>query len=129
MHKKSYFYVLMNHPLLEKQIQDIEALGKKITYLPNNLSTLWKQINTPVSAHIAPILDYLSKEIQKDDMVLVQGHPGATFIVVEHIRALGATAVYAHSPKDRDSHEEILSEKDVISMKHFEHIGFVPYGV
>ena len=129
MQKKSYFYVLLNHPLLKKQIQDIETLGKNIVYLPNELSALWKQIEIPVRAHIAPILDYLSKHVQKDDIVLVQGHTGATYIIVNHVRALGATAVYAHSPKDVTHQERILSEKDSVSLKHFEHIGFVAYGV
>ena len=127
--RQPHFYVLLNHPLLEKQIQDIEALGKEIVYLPHELRALWKQVDVPVRAHIEPILAYLSEHLHPEDIVLVQGHAGATYIVVNHVHALGATAVYAHSPKDPTQRDQILSAKDTLSLKHFEHIGFVAYGV
>jgi len=128
MKSKHKFYVLLNHDLLPSQVEEIEALNLEVMTLPSELKTLWGQIDIPVSKHIAPIIKYLKSQLNADDVVLVQGHAGATYLVVDAVKALGAKAVYAHSPHKSKS-DDVQTEDTSQNIKIFKHLNFWEYGV
>lgn len=127
MKSKHKFYVLLNHDLLPKQIKEIEALNLEVVYLPSELKALWGQIDIPVSKHIAPIVKYLKSQLKVDDVVLVQGHTGATYLVVDVVKALGAKAIYAHSPRKANNDKQTDDTSE--NLKTFKHLNFWEYGV
>jgi hypothetical protein len=128
MSDKARFYVLLNHDLSAAQEKEIASLQMEIVTLPMQLKALWKQVEVPVSEHIAPLIDYLRTHVTPQDTVFVQGHAGATYLVVEAVKALGAKAVYGHSPRINSG--DTLDEKGIIvSQKGYDHKLFWEYGV
>jgi hypothetical protein len=128
MSAKAKFYIVLNHNPLPRQEEDIASLQVDVVSLPEELKRLWSQVEIPVSEHIAPIIDYLKIHVQPDDIVFVQGHAGATYLVVQEVKALGAKAVYAHSPRNT-SEDYIRSKNSSEKQIKFEHLNFWEYGV
>jgi hypothetical protein len=128
MPDKAKFYILLNHDLTQAQEKEIASLQMEKAVLPDSLKTLWKQVDVPVSEHITPIIAYLQAHLEPRDMVFVQGHAGATYLVVEAVKALGAKAVYGHSPRIHSG--DTINDKGVImSEKGYDHKLFWEYGV
>ena len=128
MPNKAKFYVLLSHKLQEIQIDAVETMGLEIVDVPKSLLELWKQVDLPVSEHIKPIMDYLESVLTPQDSVLIQGHAGATYLTVNRVKSLGATALYAHSPRINLG-DEVIASDTTLSKKKFVHKQFWEYGV
>jgi hypothetical protein len=128
MSKKARFYVLLNHDLSAAQKEEIASLQMETVMLPQQLKALWRQVEVPVSEHIAPLIDYLRTHLTPQDTVFVQGHAGATYLVVEAVKALGAKAVYGHSPRINGG-DSINDGGIIVSEKGYDHKHFWEYGV
>lgn len=122
------FYPIINHELTDRQVEEIRRAGYEIVVIPQEIKELWRQVDIPVSKHITPIIEYIKENVDSNDAVLVQGHFGATYLVVNEVKRLGAKAIYAHSVRD-NKRETSLSQEKREKLSVFEHIGFVEYGV
>ena len=133
MTKKTKFYILLNpnHKLLQTQTQQIENSHHEIVHLPEHLKQMWGVIPSDkpsIANYLAPITQYLAQVLQPNDTVWVQGHMGATYIVVNKIKDLGAKPVYA-SMKKLDATDTNISDNAVSKGATLEHVRFIEYGV
>lgn len=122
-------FLLFSHKLTEEQVKD--AQGKfgiqEFIYLPQNLQYVWS--NIPAEANcindiISPIYDFFSQNICKDDYVLIQGEFGATYKLVNHIKLLGANAIYSTTQRDV---VETITPEGIVKNSIFRHCTFRHY--
>ena len=123
-------HLLFNHTLTPEQIKDAqESLGvSEIEVLPNHLKQLWS--NVPPSKelnlknHLQPIVAYF-KEVQPKDYVLVQGDFGAVFYMVNQLKKMGFTPLYATT--ERKVIEEQNKQNETVSKRIFKHVCYRKY--
>lgn len=105
MIKKPKLHLLFNHTLTAEQLSDAKAsfLCEKFVSLPQELQELWGSVPPDIKSlkeYLNPIKEYLRATVKKDDFVLVQGDFGATCIMVNFVKELGAKPVYATTSRD-----------------------------
>lgn len=93
-------FLLFSHTLSEEQKNDaIKSLHvKEFVYLDRELQALWSNIPTDtLSLHntLIPIKNYLSSNVKKDDIALIQGDFGAVYCMVKFLKGLHVKCVYA----------------------------------
>jgi len=118
--------LLFSHKLTEEQIADSKAsFGvKEFVVLDTDLQTIWSNIPADLedlNDYLQPIRDFLTANIQKDDVVLVQGDFGATCAIASFVKSLGGVAVYATTK--RDVLEREIDGK-IVKTSVFEHVRF-----
>ena len=133
MTNKAKFYILLNpkHKLLQTQTQQIENSNHEIVHLPEKLKQIWGVIppdEPSITRYLEPIIQYLVQVLHPGDTVWVQGHMGATYIMVNKIKDQGAKPVYA-SMKKLDSIDTNISDSAVSKGATLEHVRFIEYGV
>jgi hypothetical protein len=123
--------VISNHELTNEQIKDANKNlnVNKIEYLPQNLKEKWGNINpefsdTEVYEHIKPIKDFIHKNVNIDDYILVQGEFTATFSLVDTIFRLGGNPIVATTQRVV---KEIKEFDKVVKISKFKHIRYRPY--
>ncbi|MBD3842082.1 MAG: hypothetical protein IE909_09400 [Campylobacterales bacterium] len=104
--------LLFSHKLNEKQIKIAkdEYAVEDFVYLSTELQQIWSDISPDIISleqTLEPIKKYIIRILQKDDIVLIQGDFGATYIMVNFIKELDAIPVYATT---RRKIEEIIDE-------------------
>jgi hypothetical protein len=106
--------------------------GYDVVELPADLKAQWGQVTELSKEGIAD--DVVSVVTQAfagsgygfEGMVLVQGHPGVTYMVVSRLKGVpGITPVYAESA--RDSREEQQPDGSIKKVSVFRHLGFREY--
>jgi len=119
-------FLLFSHTLTEEQIQDAQQSLEieEFIELSNSLQVCWS--NIPPTAkdldlYLKPIKDWLQKQINKEDYVLVQGDFGATCKMVSFVKEIGAKAVYATTK--REAIEKRIEGK-IIKTSIFKHVMF-----
>lgn len=122
-------HLLFNHTLTQEQLSDAKAslLCYVIVSLPQELQELWSSVPPNLKSleeYLKPIKEYVSAYIQKDDFVLVQGDFGATYIMVNFLKSLGAKPIYATTSRDV---VEIREGDKVIKKSIFRHERFREY--
>ncbi len=121
-------YCLLNHELTQNQISELEAKYKitNITYPSEELSKTWSQI--PVTEQldlsvINSVIGWLAAA-DKDDVLIVQGEFGSTFMIVDFALKNKIIPLYAVTKRvaaeQRDG--EIVSRQYI-----FEHVCFRKY--
>jgi hypothetical protein len=133
MEMKSKLYIVLGsgHKILQNQKDQIDQMHLEIIYLPKNLQKIWDIIPThieSVSEHLSSLLDYFSIVLNKNDMVWVQGHMGATYITINHLKSLGIKVIYASMDKV-EFDDKNLSKNALKKTSTLEHIRFMEYGV
>lgn len=93
-------FLLFSHTLSEEQQNDaIKSLHvKEFVYLDRELQALWSNIPTDIKSlddTLMPIKNYLSSNITKDDIALVQGDFGAVYSIVNFLKGLHVSSFYA----------------------------------
>jgi len=121
--------LLFSHTLTDVQMQDAMAtFGVEVSLaLPENLQTLWSNVPAELEAlgeYLQQFNDYLKKELNQGDVVLVQGDFGATCAMVSTVRLLGGVAVYATTK--RNVVERLVDDK-MVKTSIFEHVRFRVY--
>ncbi|SFV63254.1 Uncharacterized protein MJ1673 [hydrothermal vent metagenome] len=118
--------LLFSHKLTAEQIADAKAsLGvEEFVALDNDLQNIWSNIPASLenlSDYLQPIRDFLTADIQKGDVALVQGDFGATCAIASFVKSLGGVAVYATTK--RDVVEKEIDGK-IVKTSVFEHVRF-----
>ena len=132
MSTKPTLHLLFSHKLTEPQEKDAyESLrAGSIVYFPEELLRVWGSI-PPEAASIKSLLmphaEYMSKVCQKGDYILIQGDPGATFLMVQKALSLGLQPVYATTSR-AGTKERRDAQGRVIKSSVFEHVRYRVYG-
>lgn len=127
--KKMSLHLLFSHTLTQEQIQEAKTTlsCEEIVTMPKNLQELWSNIPSHIDSlliYLSPIKEYFSTHIKQGDYVLVQGDFGATCIMVNYIKHLGATPVYSTTNREV---VEIHHGDSVVKQSFFKHIKFRKY--
>ncbi|MDK9694571.1 MAG: CRISPR-associated protein Csx20 [Sulfurimonas sp.] len=98
-------HLLFNHTLTPEQLSDakVSLSCDIIIALPQELQELWSSVPPDLKSlkeYLNPIKEHLGATVIKDDFVLVQGDFGATCIMVNFVKELGAKPVYATTSRD-----------------------------
>ncbi len=106
-------YLLFSHQLTPQQIQDAQENWhvERFIYLPKDLLELWNNIPPDLSSlrsYIDPILSWLVKNANKNDLLLVQGDYGATCLVVQFALEKELKPIYSTTKRE----VEEIKEKD-----------------
>ncbi|WP_418179167.1 CRISPR-associated protein Csx20 [Aliarcobacter lanthieri] len=122
-------FLLFSHKLTQIQKDDaIKSFGiKEFIYLPENLQELFSNIPSDIDSlkeYINPIKGFLKEYSKKDDIVIIQGDFGATFILVNFAKSLGLKPVYATTKRVIQEFEE---NGKMIKKSIFEHRRFREY--
>jgi len=123
-------FLLFSHTLTTAQIADAKstfAIDEFIA-LSDELQNLWSNVPSEiddVSDYLEPLKIYLKEQSSSEDLVLVQGDFGATYHMVNVVKALGMKAV--HATTKRDVIEKVIDDK-IVKTSVFKHIRFRVYG-
>lgn len=128
-HKRGF--VLMNHELLKSQIRELNHVFKIQTadfcYLPESLRAFWRNISPAGSLPVewlSEIIDYLAKQSDPGDYIVVQGDFGCTYFVVNWAFQNNRIPLYATTRRDA---REVVSETGVEIKRFFVHDHFRKY--
>jgi hypothetical protein len=124
-------FFLFNHRPTPEQMTDAESSFKiqQVVNLPADLKIRWSQIPADAPAiapFLAPFKDWLCDSAHAGDLVVIQGDPGATYLMVHFAMELGLIPVYATT--ERKALEEALPDGSIRLVHHFIHRRFRKYG-
>jgi len=113
-------FLIFNHEITGVQEKDaVNSLGVgSIVALPDDLKALWSNVPPDlqeIRSYLQPVMDWLEKNADKDDYVLVQGDFGACYLMVQFCFEKGLVPVY--STTRREAVEKHLPDGS-ISLKH-----------
>lgn len=126
-------FLMFNHSLSKNQETDAQNIwGTQLQFieLPTQLKALWAQIPADKKGlfdTLAPFRKWLEKESCPNDVVLIQGDFGATWLMVQY--ALDNSLVPVYSVTVRQAREETVSDGTVKNTHFFKHQMFRLYGV
>jgi hypothetical protein len=120
-------YVLLNHELTLKQVEELKQkfLVDKIVYPPKEITVSWLQIN-PEGENCRIIKNVILwlKNTNKNDVLIVQGEFGSTFMIVDF--ALKNNLIPLYATTKRIAKENI--EGEIVHREYiFEHVCFKEY--
>jgi len=123
-------FLLFSHKLTDEQIDEAEDKldVSEIKYLPENLQKLWSMVSPEGELsleRLRKITDWIVKNSEKNDFILIQGEYGSTFYIVDFCFNTGLIPIYSTS-------ERVYSEKTngdgSIKREHiFKHVNFRKY--
>ena len=131
--KPEKMFLMFNHSLSKDQETDAQNIwGGQLHFvgLPTQLKVLWAQIPADKKGlfdTLAPFRAWLEKESCPNDLVLIQGDFGATWLMVQY--ALNNNLVPVYSVTIRQAREDITSDGIVKNTHFFKHRMFRLYGV
>lgn len=123
--------IIMSHQLMEDQKEELEKVWKvtEFVFLSSRLRELWSNIPPElesITKHLYPIYDWIRYFGLYEDLAIIQGDLGATYIVVEWARNWGLIPIYPTTRKEvREKH---LPDGRVVQEKIFKHVRFRVYG-
>lgn len=123
-------FLVFNHMLTqgqETQAKDVWGVTSFIT-LPPGLNKIWKQIPADlenISNVILPVQQWLKKEANENDVVLIQGDFGATWLLVDF--ALRVKLIPVYSVTQRDAREVVQPDGSIKTTHVFNHRRFRLY--
>lgn len=124
-------FLIFSHRLTRDQESDLRSNWKveRISSLPTDLQMLWSKIPPQLNAlstYLEPIRQWLQRNAKQEDLALIQGDFGATYILVEYALGLGVIPLYATTW--RTLKEEVLPDGEVRQQRIFKHERFRVYG-
>ena len=124
------FFLLFSHTLTNDQKEDAwRTFGvQNFIPLPEDLQARWSNVppeTDTVDDHLWPILEWLRKQSQPGDYVLIQGDFGMTYLAVAWAFQQGLIPVYATNR--RQSVETVLPDGTVPKQSIFKHVRFRTY--
>lgn len=126
-------FLMFNHSLSKDQDTDAQNIwGTQLQFigLPTQLKALWAQIpgdKKELFDTLAPFRTWLEKESCPNDIVLIQGDFGATWLMVQY--ALNNNLVPVYSVTVRQAREETTPDGTVKTTHFFKHRMFRIYGI
>jgi len=129
MKKAPKFYMLFNHTLTIEQEQDAREHFGVHTFIamPDAIKKIWSGIpaeEESLHSRLEPVWKYLERLVA-DDIVLIQGDFGASYLAVEYVKEKHAIAVYATTK--RHAREKRVGSK-MVKTSVFEHVRYRIYG-
>ncbi len=123
--------LLFSHKLNEVQMFDAKSTYDidKFISLPTNLQDLWSAVPTEVEnldEYLKPLKDFIQQNFKKDDIALIQGDFGASYIMVNFCKSLGLVCVYAKTKREV---EEVVVNGATVKKSIFKHKGYREYGI
>lgn len=121
--------VILSHDLTRNQGAEAKEKLKvqNIILMPEDIKKIWNNINPvgdlPVD-ELDKISEWIKKESNEDDYVLIQGDFGAVFYLVDYCLTIGRIPIYSTTSRKV---EEIKVEDKVVTKRTFEHLGFRKY--
>lgn len=121
-------FCLLNHQLTPNQIRELNEKYSvsEITYPDKPLSKRWSQIPATSELDMGIINDVISwlSSANTNDVLIVQGEFGSTFMVVDYALKLGIVAL--HAVTKRVAHE--TRDGEIVRREYvFEHVCFRQY--
>jgi hypothetical protein len=126
-------FLMFNHSLSKDQETDARHIwGTQLQFveLPRQLKALWAQIPADKEMlfdTLAPFRTWLEKASCPNDLVLIQGDFGATWLMVHY--ALNNNLLPVYSVTARQAREETAPDGTVKTTHLFKHRMFRIYGV
>ncbi|HBT89172.1 CRISPR-associated protein Csx20 [Desulfobacter sp.] len=131
--KPENMFLMFNHSLSKDQETDAQNIwGTQLQFvgLPGQLKALWAQIpadKQELFDTLAPFRTWLEKQSRPNDLVLIQGDFGATWLMVQY--ALNSNLVPVYSVTVRLASEERSPDGMVKNTHFFKHQMFRLYGI
>lgn len=127
----SKLFLLLNHDLTsEQRLQAANALDiADFVMMPEPLRQVWSNISPhadKIAPIIAPIIKWLAEHALPKDYVLVQGDPGACYLIANYCYINNLIPIYATT--ERTVAEERLDGEYVTAVRQFRHCIFRRYG-
>ena len=126
-------FLMFNHSLSKDQETDAQNIwGAQLQFigLPTQLKAIWAQIPADKKGlfdTLAPFRTWLEKESCPNDLVLIQGDFGATWLMVQY--ALNNNLVPVYSVTVRQAREETAPDGIVKNTHFFKPRMFRIYGI
>lgn len=122
-------FLLFSHNLTQIQIDDAKNNLdiEKFVSLSQDLQELWSNIPSDlifIKEYLLPFRNFLKKNSNFGDVVLIQGDFGAVYQMVNFANDLGLKAVYATTTRVI---EEIVIDEKTVKKSIFEHRRFREY--
>ena len=122
-------FLLFSHNLTQIQIDDAKNNLdiEKFVSLSQDLQELWSNIPSDlifIKEYLLPFSNFLKKNSNFGDVVLIQGDFGAVYQMVNFANDLGLKAVYATTTRVI---EEIVIDEKTVKKSIFEHRRFREY--
>ncbi len=126
----SRMLLLFSHALTEEQKRDANnSLGvSEFVALPDDLQYLWMNIPPAIpqlADYLKPVRRWIKETGNHGDYVLIQGDPGASYLMVNFAFSAGLIPLY--STTERKVEEEQMQDNTVKSKRVFKHKMFRRY--
>lgn len=121
--------VILSHDLTDKQIEEAKGRLKvdRIKTMPDELKDIWQNINPigelPLDV-LNRIINWIEKESEINDYVLVQGDFGSSFYIVDFCFKAGRIPIYSTSNRRV---KEIKEGEKILTKRIFKHETFRRY--
>ncbi|MBF4805986.1 MAG: hypothetical protein HXM47_05270 [Pseudoleptotrichia goodfellowii] len=121
--------LVFSHELTENQIgeliKDFEV--KKIEKLPEEIQKIWSNVDSEDETYeenLEKIKEFIEKNNQKGDVLLIQGNWGYTYNLVKWAFEREFTPIYSFTKRDV---EEIKEGENIKKISYFKHERFRKY--
>ena len=120
--------LVFSHQLTENQEKELngEYNVKQIEKLPENLQNIWSNVTIGESykENLEKIKEYISKNFNIGDILVIQGNWGYTYNLVKWAIENEYLPVYSYTERNV---EEIKDGEDVKKISYFRHVKFLKY--
>lgn len=122
--------MLVSHPLASEQEREAKEAWKVEQFLPlpEDLQQIWSQVppeeDFPVK-RFQLITDWLEQQTAPQDLVWIQGEPGAVFLLVTWCFQNNRIPIYATTK--REYSQQLLPDGSIKNQHIFRHVNFRVY--
>jgi len=120
---------VISHTLMEEQIEEVHNslnVGS-IVLMPEEIKSIWANISPfgplPMD-QIGKVVEWIRKESNEGDYVLIQGDFGATYYVVDYCIKNKRIPIYSTTKREV---EEYIRDGQVEIKRTFKHVNFRKY--
>lgn len=122
--------LLFSHQLTQAQKEELYEKWNVDEYitLPKDLQQIWSNISPDlesINGILEPVKAFVSQNLEKGDIVLIQGDFGAVYNMVNFAKSLGLTPIYATTKRIVSEYEN--EEGKTVKESIFEHRRFREY--
>jgi len=122
--------LLFSHQVTETQKEELHKNWKidEFVVLPYNLQQIWSNIPADAVSIVTllePIKIFLSANVEKGDLALIQGDFGAVYDMINYVKSLELTPVYATTKRIVSEYKN--EEGKTVKKSIFEHRRFREY--
>ena len=123
-------FLIFSHKLTQEQVDELKKKWEVSHFLslPEKLKSLWSNIPPEleeIKFYLSPVIQWLEREAKPHDIALIQGDPGAVYIMVNKAFKIGLIPIYATTK--RVVKEHISADGTVQQIRIFLHNRFRVY--